>query len=369
MTGALRANDTLVLDAVFHFPISGVWHADLTIDADDAAPFKGSFTVSDDDVSFECTPVPNGVDAFVGRVRAKVVGGKSGFAKQCEPKFYRAIPASTVLREALAVGGETLASTSTGIDLHLPFWTRPAASVGEAFEECVAWLDATWRVLDDGSVWVGTETWSEVTLPKDGVLLEENPVEKTAVFADAPAIRPGMSYEGRRIGRVELSVTPSETRSVVWFQESDPVRTAFTKIVRQMTRTMDFLAMYPATVVSQNGDGSLELKMKSDRMPSMSRIPIRYGVPGVSAKIKSGSVVAVEFERGDPSSPVATVWNRESVSELTIKADRVVVDALDIEAQKGRPLARVGDMVQVISTAPGTPAIGQILTGNQSNRG
>lgn len=370
MTVPLKANGATVIESSFQFPVVGVWHAELTIDADDASPFADAIVIEGDDgLRFECTPVPNGVDAFVGRVRAKVVGGSSGFAKPCEPKFYRAIPASTVLKEALDVGGEKLSASSTGIDTHLPYWARPAVSVGEAFEECVSWLGATWRVLDDGSVWVGTESWPAFEMPKDGVLLSEDPADKTAVFADAPMVRPGMSYEGRNIGRVELSVTSEGTRSTVWFQDVDPVRSALTKIVRQMTRTIDFLAMYPAQVVSQNGDGSLELKVASDRMPNMSRIMIRYGIPGVSAKVKAGSVVAVEFERGDPSAPVATVWDRSSVTELTIKADRVVVDAMDIEAQKGRPLARVGDMVQVISTAPGTPAIGQILTGNQSNRG
>lgn len=370
----LLANGAPVISARLQFPRVGVWHAQVDIDADAADDFLGSFELDAGDFGlFVGTTKPKDVDHFAGRVRAKVTGGAGGFGTPCPPKFYRQMDAATVLKDALAVGGEKLAPDSTGIGSQFPFWTRHESSVGEAFEEAVAALDAVWRVLDDGTVWVGTETWPDAEVLDEAEILEENPAERTAILSDAESIRPGTTYGGRHIGRVEIHIEPEQTRTQVWFQdqdsEGDPVRAALTKIVRQMTRTIDFLAMYPAKVVSQNGDGTLELKPTSDRMPGMSRIPIRYGVPGVRAKVKRDSYVALEFEQGSPSRPVATVWDRESVAELTIKADRVVIDALDIEAQKGRPLARVGDMVQVISTPPGTPAIGQIMTGNAKNRG
>lgn len=370
----LLANGASVLSATLAFPRVGVWHATVEIDADSADDFAGRVELDAGDAGvFVGTTQPNGASLFAGRVRAKIAGGRAGFGTWCEPKFYRSIVASTVLREALAVGQEVLSDGSTGVDAILPFWTRPEATVGESFEELVTSLGLVWRVLDDSSVWVGKETWPEAQLSADATVLEENPAERTAVLADGEKLRPGQTFQGRHVGRVEIVVGPSGSRTTAWFQESDaegdPIRVALTKIVRQMTRTIDFLAAYPARVVKQNGDGSLELKPKSEKMPGMSRIPIRYGVPGVRAKVKAGSFVNVEFEHGDPSAPVATVWDRESVSELTVKADRVVVDATDVEVQKGRPLARVGDLVQVISTPPGTPAIGQILTGNNMHRG
>lgn len=370
----LTANGRPVLVATVSFPRVGVWHAQLDIDADDITLFGGDVALVREDGSvFNGRVVTNGATAFADRVRARIIGGNAGFGTPCEPKFYRAIPASTVLRDALGEGGEALSGTSTGIDAQLPFWVRHEASVGEAFEECVASLGCVWRVLDDGTVWVGKETWPSVALPPEDFVLEEDGVARTATFANADGIRPGMTYEGRHIGRVEVTYAAAAARTKVWFQESDtdgdPVREALTKIVRQMTRTIDFLAMYPARVVAQNGDGTLELQLSSDRMPDMSRIPIRYGIPGIRAKVKKDSFVAVEFERGDPSAPVATVWDRESVSELTIKADKIVVDAQDIVAQQGRPLARKGDLVQVVCAPPGMPAVGQILTGNETNRG
>jgi hypothetical protein len=370
----ILANGANVLRATLSFPRVGVWHATVDIDADAADAFVGRVEIDAGDAGvFVGTTPPNGVNVFVGRVRARVIGGAAGFGTICEPKFYRSMVASTVLRDVLDLGGEELSGTATGIDSVLPFWTRPEASVGEAFEELVASLGLSWRVLDDGTVWVGEETWPEAQLSADALVLEENPAERTAVLSDGEKLRPGQTYEGKHVGRVEIAISPQASRTTAWFQESDadgdPVRVALTKIVRQMTRTIDFLAAYPARVVKQNDDGTLELKLKSERMPAMSKIPIRYGIPGIRAKVKPGGFVNVEFEHGDPSMPCATVWDRESVSELTVKADKVIIDAADVDVQKGRPLARVGDMVQVISTAPGTPAIGQIMTGNNMHRG
>lgn len=370
----MKANGAAVLSATIAFPRVGVWHATLDIDADDPEKFSGRVEIEDEAIGTLVGTVPkDGVNVFVGRVQARVLGGAAGFGAWCEPKFYRGIQASTALSDALSVGGESLSGESTGVDVQLPFWTRPEAIVGEAFEEIVSSLGLVWRVLDDGTVWVGKETWPEADLAKEALILEENAAERRAVLSDAGRLRPGQTFEGRHVGRVELVVTPEEVRTAAWFQEADtdgdPVRAALAKIVGQMTRTIDYLAKYPARVVSQNGDGTLELILTSDRMPDMSRIPIRYGVPGVRAKVKAGGFVDVEFEHGDPSMPIATVWDRESVTELTIKADRVVIDAADVDVQSGRPIARVGDMVQVISTPPGTPAVGQILTGNNAHRG
>lgn len=369
----MKVNGARLLGATIVFPRVGVWHADLDIDADDASAFD-RVTIETDAGTLLGRVKPGGASAFVGRVKAKVAGGACGFSAWCDPKFYQSIPASTVLRDALAVGGETLSGTVTEASGVLPFWTRHESTVGEAFEECVAHLGLTWRVLDDGSVWAGKETWPEAALGAQATILTESPAERTAVMADALTLRPGVKLDGRHVGRVELALAPEGARTTVWFQDSDadgdPVREALTKIVRQMTRTIDFLAMYPATVVSQSGDGSLELKLASDRMPSMSRVPIRYGVPGIRAEVRTGSAVAVEFERGSPAAPVATVWDSESVKALTVKADKVIIDAPDVESQKGgRPLARVGDPVQVICTAPGTPAVGQIMAGNPRHRG
>src|SRR5947199_10511851 len=81
---------------------------------------------------------------------------------------------------------------------------------------------------------------------------------------------------------------------------------------------MDYLASYPATAVTQNSDGTLEIQPDDSRLPSLSSVPIRYGVPGVSAQIANGGRVLLAFPGGHPAKPNATVREAGSLVPLTV---------------------------------------------------
>lgn len=95
---------------------------------------------------------------------------------------------------------------------------------------------------------------------------------------------------------------------------------------------VDYLACYPATAVTQNGDGTLEIQPDDSRLPSLSIVPIRYGVPGVSAQIANGGRVLLSFAGGDPAKPIATVWESASVVSLTVAASAIHLGAGATEA-------------------------------------
>jgi hypothetical protein len=100
---------------------------------------------------------------------------------------------------------------------------------------------------------------------------------------------------------------------------ADRLAASFEALVRKILgHRLDYLASYPAKVVSQNADGSLELVPDDTRLPTYSKVPIRYGVPGVSATIAGGARVSLGFAGADPQKPVATVWESASVSELVV---------------------------------------------------
>ena len=94
-------------------------------------------------------------------------------------------------------------------------------------------------------------------------------------------------------------------------------------VSRVLGDRLDYLALYPARVVVQNDDGTLDLQPDDARLPAMQRVPIRYGVPGVTATAAPGSNVLVGFEAGDPARPVAMLW--------------------EVSSTPKRSLARVGD--------------------------
>lgn len=127
----------------------------------------------------------------------------------------------------------------------------------------------------------------------------------------------------------------------------DSVKNAIAVIVRALTAKYDYHALYPAKVIAQNGDGTLELKPEDETMPGVSRVPIRVGIPGVSVTVKPSARVLMGFEAGDPQRPIATLWDTAAVEKIEMNAAVV-----DMRAGKGRSIACNGDMVMVPSTKP-----------------
>lgn len=120
------------------------------------------------------------------------------------------------------------------------------------------------------------------------------------------------------------------------------IRGALEGLVRAIVEPrIDYLATYPCKVLAQAADGSLELQPETARLPGLVAVPIRYGVPGVRAKVKVGARVGLSFEGGSPSAPVATIWDAGVIEELTVTANNVRL------ADGDMPLARRGDLVVV----------------------
>lgn len=129
-------------------------------------------------------------------------------------------------------------------------------------------------------------------------------------------------------------------------------------IVRGLTSRVDYLAIYRARVVSQNEDGTLELRPDDPRVPPASRVPIHYGVPGVRATVAAGAFVDLGFQGGSPEAPIAELWESASVTTITIEttAQVLVKSPRVILGDEGdaRPIARVGDPVVGLLSAGST---------------
>jgi hypothetical protein len=142
--------------------------------------------------------------------------------------------------------------------------------------------------------------------------------------------------------------------------DSDRLKRALTGFVRSVTHTdpgIDFRALYPAKVVAQNVDLTLELIPDDVRLPSLSKVPLRLGLPGVSAKVAAGSRVLLFFEGGRASAPAAALWQTSSLLELVITAStKVTVNAPDInlggEGVTVAPVIRSGDNVSIVGFGP-----------------
>lgn len=148
---------------------------------------------------------------------------------------------------------------------------------------------------------------------------------------------------------------------------SDRLKRALQGFIRATIPQVDYLAFYPAKVVSQAGDFSLDLIPDDTRLPSLQRVPLRLGLPGVTAKVAPGSYVLLFFERGDPAAPAAALWQSSSLLELVITATtKITVNAPIIDlADASAPVLRVGDVVTVTTGLAngGGPVTGTLTLG------
>jgi hypothetical protein len=164
----------------------------------------------------------------------------------------------------------------------------------------------------------------------------------------------------------------------------DRVRRALEALSRPLE--LDYLALYPATVLKDHGNMHLDLQPDNPKLPLMTRVPLRVFLPGTYVKVKAGARVLLGFEAADPRRPVAYLWEAGSTLVVEIKTERGAKVRLDDENQKirvedpllveidaptiqlaggGPAVARVGDQIQVYGVAPGSAtATGEIISGS-----
>lgn len=136
--------------------------------------------------------------------------------------------------------------------------------------------------------------------------------------------------------------------------EFDRIRKGLVLLVREALSSVDYFALYEATVVSQNANGTLELRTETSKLPGLQQVPIRHGIPGVEVDVVAGGRVLVGFRNGDPSRPFAALWDAATVSEIRLAGGSSAV-------------VRSGDSIVVTGSAPGTLIITSV-TGTGSGK-
>lgn len=101
--------------------------------------------------------------------------------------------------------------------------------------------------------------------------------------------------------------------------EADRIKGALQRLVQAFTSRIDYLALYPARVVSQSGQ-TVELHPNDARIPDLTDVPLWHGLPGVEVEVENGANVLLGFRGGDPTRPFAMLWQAESLRTLTLTA-------------------------------------------------
>lgn len=158
------------------------------------------------------------------------------------------------------------------------------------------------------------------------------------------------------------------------------LRAELAKFVRAVTARFEHAVLYPATVRAQAGDGTLALELDAGApVPSLVGVPIRHGLPGVTAvAVAVGARVRVGFDGADPARPFAALWDARNATSVTFNGSTRQLARSQDAVDGGNLIVAAGMVVSYLP--PGTPvpslpvgqsaiALSGVITGSSMVRG
>jgi hypothetical protein len=348
-----------IVEGSVTLPRLGVWHAELVLDAP-AAPTGQVVLQLGKALRLVGTVTRSGL--FAGRLRVRVVGGQGTLSRELPPRWYVGAPLSVPLEDLVREAGEKLSGDCDQELLALvltPGWGRARGPASEALGSLLEGTGAGWRLLPDGSLWAGPETWPEASGMADLVVLEDHGSEgRLSVVSETPTLLPGQALRGRRVGLVEYTLTDSDLRAEVWLETKtqgplERIKGALLTLVKSLVRRETrYLTSELGVVVKQADDGRLDIKFPeadtdTDRIPPLTGVRLRPGSPGQDIRVTEGARVLVTWEAGDARRPIATLWEGPGLKNWKVTASEKIgfeAPAISLDPA-GLPAFRQGDMV------------------------
>lgn len=342
----------------------GAWTASVTLDEENESsePPTGPFVIDVDGVEFRGTVVPDRTGAWGGKQKLRVIGGAGGLDTELQPRNYAGglTRLKTVVDDIMRDSGESLSPECDPAILatRLPAWQRSRSSAKESLDVLCAKLGLTWRVLRDGTIWIGVDQWPEVE-PTGDVMQEHHSDGVVRVAPDFATLVPGIVVRGQKIKQVIHVIDENSKESLRSECHARSSQDLISKILEKQNKKNEYSFQYGCKVTRQNADGTVDVLVDDERMKGrgVGKCRIRVGIPGSYVKVPAGARCLVGWEGADPSLPYVDHW--ESGTPLT---------SVQVGPNKNGA-AHVGSTVKVIfpalvpfnGTIGGTPVAG-VLT-------
>lgn len=303
-------------------PRIGAWTADIEHDGSEA--LSGTVKLSLDGETWTGTvdTLPDGAAASkveAGRVKSRIVGGGGGLSKELPARSYSnpsgALTLATILTDILREAGETLSSTAETPGTALTNWVRGVGTAAAALKAVTAKAGLSWRILRDGTLWVGTETWPEHVPPAQPIEIDTDWSDGNVELRDAASFRPGITYQAHQIQQVVHEYRGSATTTTLSTQSSSGT---FDRILDAVRREVDYRTIWPGRVTRQNADGTIEIVCDDERISGsgIDRVPIAAGLPGARFEVPENARCYLEFAGGDPARPRIGGWDHQTLLTL-----------------------------------------------------
>jgi hypothetical protein len=346
-----------VLSGSVTWPIVGLWTAEVELDTADP-PAAGEI-VTIEIVGADGTAVGfrgtnrTELPEYHARSRLFVVAGAGGLGLTVAAQHYANSPtALQLVGDILEAAGESLSATvdqAALAALTVPSWMRAEMTGAEGLQLIADAFGYDWRSLADGSIWIGSASWTENTTASLYDLTAD-PSAAHVEFADAETLAPGDTVKGRKVYGVEHRVSPDDVRTIATFDRSE--RDDWRKAVRGAIPDLIYHARWPARVVAQNGDGTVDVVADDSRIGGLQRVPVRPGLPGCSTVLAGGARVRVAFEEADPSLAYVSEWDRSTpcvdLSLTTSGTLDLTSGAVSVNSGTAK-VARIGDVAKALT--------------------
>jgi hypothetical protein len=323
MSAALFNGDAVLLASV-HFPMNGAWSAELQVSSD-VVPTPGDIATLTLPGAIDYRGRVERAGVFGERLRVRLTGGSSEWSRPIDVKHYRNSDGDQAVRD-LGV------QTEAPLELDLPFWTRPAGTIGNAMQALAEMAQVNWRVLANGTVRMRTE--APFAVEPDAVEISRDDARGLVEVApEVAVIQPGTTFNGDAIGDVIYELDAANFRCRYWTESRARLRSSLERLIRWATRDSLYLGQYACSVVAQGADGTLDLLPDDPRLRAqgLQSVPIRHGLPGCRVQVAPGEIVLLGFENGDSRLPYAALWREGQVLSVSIGGELPVAMAALVE--------------------------------------
>jgi hypothetical protein len=317
----VTVNDVGIIRGTITMPLVGVWAAELVIDQLDGTGFDAgtSVTIKGDSIQLSGTVVPDRTGSFLDAVHVRVLGGKAGMSKTSTPRSYVQPGAfvKDVLNGITTDSGESLSSSvsQSFLNTNLTAWSTLNQTINWNLRALLKWLgpDFSWRILDDGTLWMGAESWPQASGTID--IMSQRPSEGTFTLGcESPFILPGTSLDGvGNVARVEHQIDHNRIRSFVSIDLAEGDRGisgAIARMVAANTAGFDYYALYQCKVVSQSADlSTVDISFDApnkNKLAGLQRVPVR-NASGIAIQFQQNATVLLGWDGGNPQAPYVSL--------------------------------------------------------------
>jgi hypothetical protein len=210
-----------IISGILTLPRVGLWQAALFVDTREAV--FGAATLDWCGLTLKGTVISGSIER--GEYHCRIVGGAGGLNTPVQPHGFLRPNVQTVLSAIADDAGERLSGTIQPpvLNRQLDFFAlmgRQTAAL--ALCRLSDALEMAWRLLPDGTLWVGEEAWRPCAADSDPGAIEAldlNGLSRRLAcrLSSAADAMPGETFGGERIDRVEHILTDSGFSSSLYF--------------------------------------------------------------------------------------------------------------------------------------------------------